>query len=85
MNTVALEHLSLDGLEELLLGSICDGAKVEKIEEHLLFCSQCQDALLKCEVEIVAMPRALKLWLFSAGGADRIDFAQYSSVCAATQ
>jgi hypothetical protein len=57
--STSLEHLSSDELELVLMNQ-ADPALVERVEEHLLFCEECQDAAIVAETELAALRRALK-------------------------
>jgi hypothetical protein len=57
-SSASLEHLSSDELEALLMNRANVGA-VERAEQHLLFCEQCQDAAIKTEIDLAASRRLL--------------------------
>jgi hypothetical protein len=54
----SLEHLSSDELESLLMNR-ANVSAVERAEQHLLFCEQCQDAAIKTEIDLAALRRAI--------------------------
>jgi hypothetical protein len=57
-SSVSPDHLSSDELETLLMNRATN-VEVERAEQHLLFCEQCQDAAVAAEIELAALRRAL--------------------------
>ena len=53
------EHLSSDDLEMLLMNR-ASALSVERAEQHLLYCEQCQDQASAGEIEIAALRSALQ-------------------------
>ena len=57
---VAVEHLTDDELERHVMGKIPEGAELERIEEHLLWCQGCIDRSVNIEEYVKTMKAGLK-------------------------